>query len=101
MPKPQARKPHPDHAPLAAVLEQLVAPACAHEQLPLTADPSGFEPVAPDGDTPSMNAWLRGLAFHRAGDYQLASEAFGRYFGRRPGDLMGAAATEVLKPGPE
>lgn len=101
MPKPQARKPHPDHAPLAAVLEQLVAPACAaHEQLPLTADPSGFEPVAPDGDTPSMRLPAR-AGFHRAGDYQLAAEASGRYFARRPGDLMGAAATEVPKPGPQ
>lgn len=48
-----------------------------------------------------MNAWLRGRAFHHAGDYPLASEASGRYLARWPGDLTGAAATEVLEPGPE
>ncbi len=52
----------------------------------------------PADGQPAFHDWLRGLAFHRAGDYQLASAAFERYFTAWPGDMIGGAATAALVP---
>lgn len=45
---------------------------------------------------PAFYDWLRGLAFHRAGDFKQAAAAFARYFAAWPGDMIGGAATEAL-----
>lgn len=52
----------------------------------------------PTEGEPGFYDWLRGLAFHRAGDRDRATEAFGRYFTNWPGDIPGAAATDELIP---
>lgn len=48
---------------------------------------------------PGFHDWLRGLAFHRAGDCRQADKAFQRYFRRWPGDVIGSMATGKLMPG--
>ncbi|MCH7228745.1 tetratricopeptide repeat protein [Haloferula sp. A504] len=48
-----------------------------------------------DGE-PAFYDWLRGLAYHRAGDSKNAADCFGRYFKRWPGDLIGRTVTEEL-----
>jgi hypothetical protein len=52
----------------------------------------------PAADEPDFYAWLRGLAFHRAGDCKQAAKAFSGYFSKWPGDVLGAGATNELQP---
>lgn len=52
----------------------------------------------PAAAEPGFYDWLRGLAFHRAGDRERASEAFSRYFSKWPGDMLGVSATSELQP---
>lgn len=53
----------------------------------------------PGDDEPGFYDWLRGLALHRAGDFEGAEAAFDRYFDRWPRDVIGFAKTGKLSPG--
>jgi len=45
---------------------------------------------------PGFYPWLRGLAYHRAGDFKQASTSFKTYFANWPGDVIGASIAESL-----
>lgn len=48
-------------------------------------------------DEPATYDWLRGLAFHHAGDRKQAGAAFHRHFGRWPCDIIGATSVAMLE----
>lgn len=50
-----------------------------------------------DGE-PGFYDWLRGLAYHRAGDSKQAARSFARYHEAWPGDILGFAMTGELNP---
>ncbi len=66
-------------------LRALVEAGDEIEALRLLGGPAAGEPAFYD--------WLRGLALHDAGDREGARQAFARYFGRWPGDVVGLHAT--------
>jgi hypothetical protein len=45
---------------------------------------------------PGYYDWLRGLAFHRAGDRKQAGASFQRYFAQWPNDVIGATKVAML-----
>jgi hypothetical protein len=45
---------------------------------------------------PAYYDWLRGLALHRAGDWEQAASSFQRYLAAWPGDIVGATKVAML-----
>lgn len=50
----------------------------------------------PGKGEPGFLDWLRGLAFHCAGDAERSAEAFSRYLAKFPGDVLGIATPKSL-----
>ena len=47
-------------------------------------------------DEPAHYDWLRGLAFHKAGDRKQAGASFNRHFAKWPCDIIGATTVAML-----
>ena len=88
--------------PLRDFLEELVVPvfeehAYLHALIEAGKDIEALSLLGqPEDEEPGFYDWLRGLALHRAGDFDGAEAAFTRYFDRWPGDILGISDTQAL-----